>query len=283
MIEASLEHIKDFYWSKRAGPRTRFDFGVFANVVPYEEKYFGTCRAGAASLDDQVRILEFDSDLNFFSGKDITKGEDPRTFIYKGEPHAITWDPSPSPIGSGNVFYYKVINLISGNVTVLSIENFSLTAVEVLGKNWMPLVKDDTLYFVITIEPQLCILRCDLESGECKWETPYEMVKDGLEITISRGGTPLIFHKDLDCYFGLGHRTYDCHNHSAFLYVVSRDLRTSYIGPDIPTSRPSGVSDPLSLFVEDEKFYCCIAHTPIQMGDTSEVTSALYEVTISER
>ena len=281
MLKAELKHIKDFYWSKRTGRGSIFDLGPFASVVPYGDKYVGACRNGSAGLGDMVAVINFDSNLDIISQHEITKGEDPRVFLYNQEPHAITWDPSPNPQGPGNVFYYKVINLISGVVKTLQIENVPLTRVETLGKNWMPLVKDNELYIVLTIEPHLCVLHCNLSQSKCSWVTPYELVKDGLSITYSRGGTPFIYHEEHGCYFGLGHRTYNCHYHTPFLYTVSNDFGHAYIGPDLLTSRIDGVSDPLSIFKRGEKYYCCIAHCPEQLGDTREATSALYEVIVS--
>tara|TARA_Y100000593_G_C4305126_1_gene335360 strand:+ start:1434 stop:2255 length:822 start_codon:yes stop_codon:yes gene_type:complete len=271
--------MQDFHWSKRPSSASHFDFGVWANFVPHEGGYVGACRNGSMGLNDKIQILKFDSDINIVSSYDITKGEDPRSFIYNGEPHILTWDPSPNPAGGGNVFYYKVINAISGKVTTLSIENVPVTKVTILGKNWIPMVKDNILYFVVTVDPQLCVLRCDLDDGLCTWETPYELIRGGLQITISRGGTSLIPGRHGDSYIGLGHRTYDCHNHSAFLYMVSKDFSKTFIGPDIPTAK-KGISDPLSIYEKDDKIYCCIAHAPRQLGDTLEAVSSLYEIEI---
>jgi hypothetical protein len=275
MDTVKLVHVKDFYWAKRPGPGRRFDSGVFANVIPYKDYYLGVTRYGAADQGDIVEAIKLDHDLNIISTANAVKGEDPRTFLYKGEPHGITWDPHNSVTTGSWIFHYKIINLVTGKVTTLSIDKVPDPKVEILGKNWIPLVKDNELYFIIAIDPELSILKCNLEKSTCKWVTPFT---EDLDITISRGGTSLIYNKEKDIYFGLGHRTHDCHNHSAFLYTVTPDLKKAYVGPDLETSRDSGVADPLSIYQTGNQYFTCIAHSPIQLGDTTEVTSALYEI-----
>ena len=277
-LEVNLTHVRDFFWSRRPSRRDSFDFGVLANFVPDGDAYSGVCRAGAMTHDDQIQIIHFDSNLNLVETKPATKGEDPRSFTYKGNPYALTWDPH-SHHGVG-VFAYKIINLKNGEVTRLNIENFPTTPVSTLGKNWIPVERDGVLYFVVTLEPELNILRCELSTGNCVWETPYERIKESLDITISRGGTSLIFQEEYGCFVGIGHRTYNCHHHAAYLYTLSKDFNNVYIGPDIETGR-EGVNDPVSIYEERNKLFCCIGHFPIQLGDTTEALSALYEVKIT--
>ena len=62
----------------------------------------------------------------------------------------------------------------------------------------MPLVKDDELYIVLTIDPKPNILHCNLESAECTWVTPWDALDINSRITSSRGGTPFIYNKKLD-------------------------------------------------------------------------------------
>jgi len=279
-LTANLYPVVDFYFATRPQRGDYFDRGVLANVVPYEDGHVGSCRVGATDQQDKIRILNFDSNLNIIQRQDSTKGEDPRTFLYNGRPYAFVVDPHFSPSGLW-IFDYKIIDLVTGDVTILSIDKVPETKVEILGKNWIPLEKDDVLYFVVTIDPQLCILRCDLETGYCTWETPFELVKDELKITISRGSTPLIFSDEHDCFIGIGHRTYDCHYHRPYLYTLSKNLEEAYIGPDIPVDR-QGVLDALSIYEKDGRIFSCIAYYPIQLGDTTEATSSLYEVKINE-
>jgi len=248
-------------------------------VVPYQGEYIGSCRVGNMSLTDKIGILKFDANYNYLSFEMSTDGEDPRTFLYKGKPYAYVVDPYHSP--QGTMFNYKVVDLLTGKVTILSIDKVPETKVEILGKNWIPIVKDDVLYFVVTIDPQICILRCDLETAHCTWETPFELVKDELKITTSRGSTPLIFSEEYDCFIGIGHRTHTCHHHRPYLYTLSKNFKEAYIGPDISVDR-AGVLDALSIYEKDGHIFSCIAYYPIQLGDTTQAISSLYEVKINE-
>ena len=279
MSHVRLEHITDYSICKRPARGSVFDTGVFANFVPYKNGYIGASRVGSMTHDDRVHVTEYDKSFKVLFSHEVTKGEDPRVFIYNNTPHCITWDPHISELGS-RVFDYKLINLISGEVKILSIDNISETKVEILGKNWIPIIKEGVLYFIITIDPQLCIVRYFPDTNSCKWVTPYELVKGGLDITISRGGTSLIYCREKKCFIGLGHRTYDCHNHSAFLYTVSRNFDRVHIGEDIMTNIDRGISDPLSIFLENGKIYTCIAHCPIQLGDTCSSWSSLYRLVL---
>tara|TARA_R110000824_G_scaffold101327_3_gene240710 strand:+ start:5175 stop:6023 length:849 start_codon:yes stop_codon:yes gene_type:complete len=277
----SLKYVQDFSTCQRERSRTHFDFGLFANFVPHARDFYGACRHGNTSLTDNIQLLKYDKDLNLVESNMSVQGEDPRCFLYCGTPYALTWDPQSIDSILGHVFFYKVINLLDGEVTILDIDGFPTTPTPLLGKNWIPLERENKLYFVITIDPQICILECDLNTGKCTWETPIDMVKGDLQITISRGGTPLIFNEESQLYFGLGHRTYNCHNHSAFVYTLTKDFKTATIGGDIATEFSTGVNDPLSIFQKDDKTYCCIANFPIQAGDTLFARSSLYEVNLS--
>ena len=72
---------------------------------------------------------------------------------------------------------YKLIDLVEENAIVLDIENVPPSPLRVLGKNWMPLVTEDELYIVISIDPDISILHCDVESCKCTWVTSFEMIQ----------------------------------------------------------------------------------------------------------
>jgi len=274
-MDVTLKHIRDFYWSKRYSSGHQFDNGVWANFIPYKKGYRGVNRYGCAGQHDEIQVIKIDKDYNVTDDKIVTGGEDPRAFTFKGHPYGLTWDPHTSATTGSWIFDYKIIDLVTGVITKLNIENVPDPKVEILGKNWIPLEKDNELFFVITIDPKPSILKCDLDNGECTWVTPYT---EDLDITISRGGTSLIYNESKDIYFGLGHRTHNCHYHTAFLYTLTSDFKKSTVGPDLKVSREAGVTDPLSIYQKENKFYSCMAHSPIQLGDTTEATSALYEI-----
>ena len=103
----------------------------------------------------------------------------------------------------------------------------------------------------------------------------------------------------------MGHRTYNSHYHTAFLYVLSSDFKKVRIGPDITTywsdqgewkhigaakkpelqlaeepkyASPQGISDPLSIFEKDGKVYCCMWHMPRTSSRSEKARGTLYEV-----
>lgn len=255
MVTATLKHIKDFhYWN--LGSDGMYQNGFYPSLVrvPDRKGYIGTCRNGRANLDDVLHIIHYDDDFNLTYRKEITKGEDPRTFVFNGKAYSLTWDPNHQEI-----LTYKLVDLIDEKVIDLYIENVPPSPLRVLGKNWMTMQKDGELYILLTIDPEINILHVDIDTGKCTWVTPFENIQRGLPISSSRGGTPLIFHEKLDMYIGLGHRTHNYERHTPFLYTLSKDFKTSVMGEDIQTGK-TVVEDPLSIYEEDGKIYCCISN-----------------------
>ena len=281
MITATLNHIKDFHhWTRLED--NKYDIGMFANVVPNPETdgYIGACRSGYADLNDTIDVLKYDKDLQLLSRQHATKGEDPRTFMFNGRPYSLTWDPHHT--SGGLVLSYKLIDLLDAKTVTLDIENFGTEPgdLPVLGKNWMPLVAPDQqydeLYIAVTIDPVISVLRCNVQTGHCSWVTPLDRVQGGIQVSISRGGTPLIYSEANDIYVGLGHRTYDTYNHKPFLYTLTKHFTESTIGEDIITGKEF-VEDPQSIFIENGKIYCCIGNNIIYESGAV----VLYEVEIS--
>ena len=275
MTQVTFKCINKFHNWQRSG--NTFHNGFFANVVPNGEDYIGACRYGAGNHYDHIHILHYDKDFNLTSRKDITSGEDPRTFIYKNKPYSVTWDPSPKGDKPEAQLQYKIIDLLDEKVIELDINSVHPhDTTRFLGKNWMPLVKDDELYIVLTIDPKPNILHCNLESAECTWVTPWDALDINSQITSSRGGTPFIYNKKLDKYIGFGHRTQSYANHKPFLYTLSKDFKTSSVGEDIITGSGLDHEDPLSIYEKDGKIYCCIG----TLGNVTSEFSYIYEVTI---
>jgi len=255
MLTTTLRHVKDFhFWDINS--QGIYENGYFPSLVriPNRQGYIGSCRYGDASLNDFIHIIHYDDNYNLIYRKEITKGEDPRTFVFNGKPYSLTWDPNHQ-----NILKYKLIDLIDEKVIDLNIENLPPSHISVLGKNWMTVQRDGELYIILTIDPEINILHCDVKTGDCSWVTPFDNVKRGLVISQNRGGSPFIFHKELDMYIGLGHRTYNYERHTPYLYTLSKDFKTSFIGEDIQTGR-TVVEDPLSIYEHNEKIYCCVCN-----------------------
>ena len=122
MVTATLKHIKDFhYWN--LGPDGTYQNGFYPSMVrvPGRKGYIGTCRNGKANLDDVLHIIHYDDDFNLTYRKEITKGEDPRTFVFNGKAYSLTWDPNYQEI-----LRYKLVDLIDEKVINLYIENVEM-------------------------------------------------------------------------------------------------------------------------------------------------------------
>lgn len=279
MIDINLRHIKDFHhWTRNYdwGSGTPCDSGFFTSVVKIEDGsgYIGATRIGNCGLNDYLKIIKYDNNFNLKYNKIITGGEDPRTFVYKTKPYTLTWNVK------SNGVVYKIIDLLEEKIINLDIENVkSPSPLQYLGKNWMPLVKDGDLYIVVTIDPQLTVLKCDIKTGKCLWVTPFDKVKNGLSISLNRGGTSLLFDEKLNLYFGLGHRTYNYLNHKPFLYTIDNDFKNVYIGKDLITGKQE-VEDPASIFEYNEKYYSCINNL---RGGIKQGEVGIYEIEFTQK
>ncbi len=272
MVTATLKHVKDFHhWMRKSNGY--FDIGMYASVVksPNTNTYVGSCRSGNASLDDVIDIIHYDDEFNLTYRKSITQGEDPRTFIYKDKVYSLTWDPNHQEI-----LTYKLVDILDEKVIDLEIENVPPSPLRVLGKNWMTVIKDGELYIILTIDPEINILHCNVDNGKCTWVTPFENVLRGLPISSNRGGSPLVYHDKLDLYIGLGHRTTDAWNHKPYLYTLTPDFKTSVMGDEFVTGK-NGVEDPISIYKDNDKIYCGICNWIVPNGGCV----GLYEVVLN--
>ena len=63
--------------------------------------------------------------------------------------------------------------------------------------------------------------------------------------------------------------------HKPYLYTLTKDFKTSVMGPDLITGK-SAVEDPISIYEEDGKIYCCICNWLVPDGGCI----GLYEVIV---
>ena len=256
-MKATLTHVNRFHtWYKQ--PDGALKGGFFANFVPYNDEFYGMVRHGNAGSNDVLHRVVYDKQLNLKEDKFITKGEDPRCFTYKNTPYVITWSPFKN---HGTItMEYKLINLSDLTVKTLQIEKYNTpTTLPTLGKNWMPIVIEDELYFILTIDPVLNILHCNIDTGVCKWVKHNPTSNNEMPFTESRGGTPFIYNKQLDRYIGVGHRTHNPYRHTPYLYTITKNFDNVTIGEDIQTDRTS-IEDPLSIFEHNGSIFVCICN-----------------------
>lgn len=249
-MKATLTLIKEFHhWTQPDDL-----VGILGSVVPYENRFIGATRTGRASIDDMISITHYSSDFCLQHIEEVTKGEDPRCFLWNKTPYAVCWDPDPHT----HYLKYKLINLATKEVSLLNIENIESGPLSLLGKNWMPLVKDNELYIVISIDPQLNIVKYDATTKMCAWIPPSNFIGQ-IDVTQYRGGTPFVFYEPLGCFVGLGHKTYNSHYHTPYLYSLDASLQSVRIWNEIFTGKQVA-EDPLSAFVVDNKVYCCVSN-----------------------
>lgn len=256
-MKTTLTHVKRFHeWQKQ--PNGALENGFFVNIVPYNNQFYGMGRYGNAGSNDVLHRVKYDNNLTQTENVFITKGEDPRCFLYKGIPHVITW----SPFKNDNVITmeYKLINLVTLQVIPLQIENYKTPSLlPTLGKNWMPIVIKDELFFILTIDPVVNILHCDVNTGFCKWIKHNPTKSNEMPFTESRGGTPFIYNKLLNRYIGIGHRTHTPTRHTPYLYTITENFDNVTIGEDIKTECAS-IEDPLSIFEHNGSIFVCICN-----------------------
>lgn len=272
-MNPKLTHVKRYQqWRKqRSGV---IDPGFFENFVPYNDSFYGMCRVGNAGSNDVLHYVIYNKQYNKIHELPVTKGEDPRCFLHKNIPYVVTW----SPFKHGNVvtMEYKLINLVNLQVTPLVIEKYSTpTPLHTLGKNWMPITVDNELYFILTIDPVLNIVKCDVSSGQCTWVKHNPDKNNEMPYTASRGGTPFIYNANLDRYIGVGHRTHTPTRHTPYLYTITKNFDDVHIGKDIVTGKTS-IEDPLSIYEADNGIYVCICNWLVPMDGGCD----LYKLTL---
>ena len=273
-MKATLTHVNRFHsWQKQ--PDGTLKNGFFANFVPYNNEFYGMVRHGNAGSNDVLHRVIYDKQLTLKEDIFVTKGEDPRCFIHKNTPYVITW--SPFKTNGVITMEYKLINLITLSITTLQIENYvTPSTLPTLGKNWMPITVDNELYFILTIDPILNILHCDVDRGICKWIKHNPTANNEMPFTKSRGGTPFIYNEQLGRYIGVGHRTLTPYRHTPYLYTISKTFDDVTIGEDIVTDKTS-IEDPLSIFELNGNIFVCICNWLVPQDGGVD----LYKLTIN--
>ena len=67
--------------------------GGVGKLLKYENGYVGSARTGSCWDDDHIEVFHMDEILPRPTVA-LTRGEDTRTFLYKGVPHCLTWHPA---------------------------------------------------------------------------------------------------------------------------------------------------------------------------------------------
>jgi hypothetical protein len=176
-------------------------------------------------------------------------GEDPRLFRFRGRRYVLSYDWYRNQLETR----YFLHDLESDARLSLRIEGDPFQ-----GKNWVPFEYDDGLLILHALDP-LGILRCDVESGRCRWvhhDAPEQIAelswKDPAgRIGTRRGGTPGC-RVGGSLVLGFGHDTLcgtrEASHHVPFLWVLDMGgPGIRFFEPDHPN--PEGLVDPTSWYV----------------------------------
>lgn len=132
------------------------------------------------------------------------------------------------------------------------------------GKNWIPLVYQETLYVVHRLSPELKWFTYDAHSG-----CPQLSFVDTSDIDQWRGGSPFV-PLGPNAMISVGHQTVDGDTHIPFLMHVDMTTNTSTkIEMSIADkAKLSGILDPTSLWWEKfdgkKRLYMGTIHTALQ-------------------
>ena len=159
----------------------------------HDGKLFFSCRVFVTWITDPwnkdyTYLQQFDSQLRPVAPPKILnfpatfhRVQDPRAFVYRGKP-LLELNAEPFSKRNGMVQPTIIIFDINEDEVIMPDVPFPRTA----EKNWMPLVKENDLYFVRTLDP-LHVLKCDTVEN-CK--TIAGNYTSNTAKMALRGGTP---------------------------------------------------------------------------------------------
>jgi hypothetical protein len=123
-------------------------------------------------------------------------------------------------------------------------------------KNWMPLIKDDLLFFIYSIDP---VIPLNYSLYSHKSELLEKTESNEYDISNHRGGSHVIFLEEYDCYICVTHEVY-WKPHRIYLHrfvLLDTDLKLKQ------------VSDPFYFREKNIEFCCGMARVknPLNFSD----------------
>lgn len=214
---------------------------AYREFTPFDPKRFRSDIFGAS-----IRYQKYDADFNLVGESHLLRerAEDPRSFIWRGRPWCVALDET----SRGFANYHNIlIDLLIGRVHNLESD------LMYQGKNWMPLVHDDRLLFIRSIDP-LCIVECDPSD----WHCSTLIAPSHNHIGQYRGGAAAFVRDGM--IQGYGHRTTSLTAHTPYRFEI--DLRSPG-GPAIklvdlhPIGFEDTIMDPTCILPDGRMLMAC--------------------------
>ena len=180
-------------------PRHKDAVFLSAIAMPRSSDYLGFYRTRFDSYETGLAILNSRLQLVLELGVTIPKCEDPRSFVLKDEIYVVD-NHMTEPRHWYNIHSMQTVT--------------AKTSHPQQGKNWSPLIYNETLHFIFSLDP-LCIIRCDVHTGNCI--DLHDVCKEKAHGGEWRGGTNAIVLGSLIA--GFGHRTMPGAHHEPFFWT----------------------------------------------------------------
>lgn len=196
--------------------------------------------------ENMLCLYELSDDFEPTSRKELIAGEDPRIFSFQNELYCISWNYSQEK----NDLEIFVLNLLTNEKTIVQNNVTSHN-----GKNWVPFVYNDELYFIYSLEP-LILLKYNKPNVEIFYnQTSHDQLNRFAWNTgfgNMRAGSKGIMRDRNLCVFtrtGGPDRPHIIH----YTEIDFDTFRSHSI--NLEPNRKSGVHDPYGFFVHKEKTY----------------------------
>jgi hypothetical protein len=155
-----LEHILNRVSLERIKEVSHFDnremIEVALSVECYNDTLYGISRrldlndenSPSSGWRSDLMLKELNDQFEEVQSEFITKGEDPRMFVFRNELMSITWVWNAE---KRDLDMY-LVNCNKGTKTLLHNLDIPFN-----GKNWVPYIYDDSLYFIYSLEPLIIL------------------------------------------------------------------------------------------------------------------------------
>lgn len=244
-----LEKIKDINAFKNDGI-----VEVALSVEKYKDSFYGVSRrldlldesSECSGWRSDLVFCELDDNFNLKKTEIFTKGEDPRLFVHNEELKCITWvwNPERHDLDMYLINFNQNTKIKLNNLDI----NFN-------GKNWVPFVYNNELYFIYSLEPliilkfdgvaNVSVFYSDIDKNKLntlRWNVGIGNMRAGSK-GIQFGNNVILFS-----------RTASPGPH--IIHVTSINMENYSVTHEcLEKTRTSGVHDPYGFFEHDGTYY----------------------------
>jgi hypothetical protein len=211
---------------------------------------------------------ESDTYLSFDNKNLLLGAEDPRPFVLNKNRCVLTQRYTGC---FKNVEQY-IVNIDSNEITRYMVNEPDFF----YGKNWSPFVYNDELYIIHGFDPFI-LIKNNTVVAKIYTDLPKQVENSFCQY---RGGTNGI--QINNTIIGVGHRTFDYHNHVPFIWLLDMENKTILIADMLYNNRFS-LADPTSLWVENDQLYLSIFESSKRWNyDNLHVTSLIFKLDTSK-